>query len=228
MWGVPVVLVVIMSWYLWFSTHSLDPYKQIESPNPTVNVEVVGLDWKWLFIYPDLGIATVGEMGIPVDHPVSMTLTSDTVMQSFIVAALAGQINTMAGMTTKLNFMAKEAGVYEGENVLYSGNGFVDQKFDTVAMASEDFEAWVDKVKSTGIALDKSTYATLGMQGSGADAQKALGAQTGSLGVVYFTLPDAHLFHQIVMKYHDGNPLPLDQQPGTAAFNAAAKGEATQ
>ncbi|WP_371169341.1 cytochrome ubiquinol oxidase subunit II [Aliiroseovarius sp. 2305UL8-7] len=228
MWGVPAILVAIMSFYLWHSTHDLDPYKPIESSNSTVNVQVVGLDWKWLFIYPDLGIATVGEMGMPVDHPVAMDLTSDTVMQSFIVAPLAGQINTMAGMTTKLHMMADKPGTYEGENVLYSGNGFVDQKFDAIAMAPDAFDTWVAKVKSEGILLDQKAYDILAIQGSTEQAHEALKATMADKGTVYFNLPDAHLFHKIVMKYHDGKSLPLDQQPGTAEFNAAANQEATQ
>ncbi len=228
MWGVPVVLVSIMSWHLWQSTHKLDPYMPIESANPTVNVQIVGLDWKWLFIYPDLGIATVGELGMPVKHPVAMTLTSDTVMQSFIISALAGQINAMAGMTTKLNVMADHAGTFEGENMLYNGKGFVDQKFDAIAMDSDAFEAWVQKVKSEGVELDQKVYNTLAVQGSAADAHAALASETTSDKTIYFKLPDAHLFHDIVMKYHNGAPLPLNQQPGTSAFNAAAKGEASQ
>ena len=228
MWGVPFVLVGIISWHLWQSTHRLDPYQPIESANATVNVQVVGLDWKWLFIYPDLGIATVGEMGMPVNHPVALTMTSDTVMQSFIISALAGQINVMAGMTTKLHVMADKAGTFEGENLQYSGNGFVDQKFDAVAMDSDAFEAWVKKIKTEGVVMDQKAYDTLAIQGSATEAHAALSNDASADGVIYFTLPNAHLFHQIVMKYHDDAPLPLDQQPGTAAFNASAKGEANQ
>ncbi len=227
-WGVPVAIVGFMSWHLWKSTHDLDPYKSIESASPTINVQVVGLDWKWLFIYPDLGIATVGEIGIPVKHPVAMTLTTDTVMQSFIISALVGQINAMAGMTTKLNFVADHAGTFEGENMLYNGIGFVDQKFDAIAMDSEAFETWVRKVKAEGVVLDQNAYNTLAVQGSAAAAHASLGSNTDSDRTIYFTLPDAQLFHNIVVKYHNGAPLPLDQQPGTSAFNAAVKGEASQ
>ena len=227
-WGVPTLIVCFMSWHLWQSTHKLDPYKPIESANPTVNVQVVGLDWKWLFIYPDLGIATVGELGIPVNHPVAMTLTSDTVMQAFIISALAGQINAMAGMTTKLNVRADHAGTFEGENMLYNGIGFVDQKFEAIAMDPDAFEAWVQKVKSEGVVLDQKAYNILAVQGSAADAHAALASDTASDRTIYFTLPDPHLFHDIVMKYHNGAPVPLNKQPGTAAFNAAARGEAAQ
>lgn len=228
MWGVPFVLVSIMSWHLWQSTHKLDPYKPIESANSTVNVQVVGLDWKWLFIYPDLGIATVGEMGMPVNHPVALTMTSDTVMQSFIISALAGQINVMAGMTTQLQVIADQTGTFEGENLQYSGNGFVDQKFDAVAMDPDAFEAWVQKVKSKGVMLDQKAYNTLAVQGSTAEAHAALASATASDKMIYFSLPNAHLFREIVMKYHNGAPLSLDQQPGTSAFNAAVKNENSQ
>lgn len=103
MWGVPAVLVAIMSVLLWNATYKLDPYRTAEHSKPTMNVQVVGLDWKWLFIYPDDGVASIGEFAIPVDTPVELTLTTDTVMQSFICPALAGQIYAMPGMTTKLN-----------------------------------------------------------------------------------------------------------------------------
>lgn len=228
MWGVPFVLVGIISWHLWHSTHKLDPYKPIASTNAAVNVQVVGLDWKWLFIYPDLGIATVGEMGMPIKHPMALTMTSDTVMQSFIISALAGQIYVMAGMTTKLHVMADKTGVFEGENLQYNGIGFVDQKFDAIAMEPDEFEAWVQKVKSEGVILDQKNYDILAVQGSAAEAHAALASSTASDKTIYFTLPDAHLFHEIVMKYHNDAPLALDQQPGTAAFNKAGKKEASQ
>lgn len=227
-WGVPVMIVSFMSWQMWQSTHKLDPYKPIESASPTVSVQVVGLDWKWLFIYPDLGIATVGELGIPVQHPVAMTLTTDTVMQSFIISALAGQINAMAGMTTRLNIKADHAGTFEGENMLYSGTGFVDQKFDAIAMDPDAFETWVKKVRSEGVVLDQKAYNILAIQGSAAAAHAALASDTSPDGTLYFTLPDVNLFHDIVMKYHSGAPLPLNKQPGTSAFNAAAGEEASQ
>ena len=124
-------------------------------------MQVIGLDWKWLFIYPELGIATVGEMGMPVDYPVSMDLTTDTVMQSFIIPALGGQIYAMPAMGTKLNLLATEPGVMEGENTQYNGDGFTGQKFLAHAMPKEEFDEWVEKVRANGIPLDEKTYKIL-------------------------------------------------------------------
>ncbi|NRD89074.1 cytochrome ubiquinol oxidase subunit II [Sphingopyxis sp. BSNA05] len=228
MWGVPAILVGIMSWHLWHSTHNLDPYRPIESSNPTVNVQVIGLDWKWLFIYPDLGIATVGEMAMPVEHPVAMTLTSDTVMQSFIISSLAGQIYAMAGMTTKLHVMADQTGEFEGENLQYNGTGFVDQKFKALSMEPAEFDAWVAKVKAEGIPLSKDAYAKLAVRGSTAEAHATLANNKVPDGVVYFTLPDANLFHKVVMRYHDGKPIIRSEQPGTKEFSASVNGEAAK
>ncbi|TMV53843.1 cytochrome ubiquinol oxidase subunit II, partial [Thioclava sp. BHET1] len=114
MWGVPVLIVIVLGWYLWIYTHKLDPYKPIASTEKATQVQVVGLDWKWMFIYPDYHIATVGEMAFPEDRPVALSLTSDTVMQSFLISALGGQIYTMPGMDAKLHLSAHTTGSYLG------------------------------------------------------------------------------------------------------------------
>ncbi len=141
MWGVPVVIVALLSFYLWKATHRLDPYAAPFGQEPALRVQVVGLDWKWLFIYPDLGIASVGELGIPVKQQVAMTLTTDTVMQSFMIPALAGQIYAMPGMTTQLHLVADTPETMQGENTQYNGRGFTKQKFATRAMQPDDFNA---------------------------------------------------------------------------------------
>lgn len=212
MWAVPLILTAVLSVYLWKTTHKLDPYAAIASANPTINVQIVGLDWKWLFIYPDLGIASVGELAFPADHPVSMTLTTDTVMQSFIISALAGQIYAMPGMTTKLNVIASEPGQMQGENMQYNGNGFTGQKFAAIAMGTADFEAWVQRVKSSGIALDDHSYAILSKQSSRAEAHAALATSEMPKDAIYFTLPSTKLFDDIVNKYHGGAPMTPDTQ----------------
>lgn len=218
MWGVPVVIVAILSVYLWKATHRLDPYKAPFGDDPALRVQVVGLDWKWLFIYPDLGIASVGELGIPVKQQVAMTLTTDTVMQSFMIPALAGQIYAMPGMTTQLHLVADTPETMQGENTQYNGRGFTKQKFETLAMTPQDFNAWVERVRSNGIALDQPTYRTLAMRTDRDEVQAALGTDKMPERALYFTLDDGDLFHSILHRYHSGQPLPLDQQPGTAAF----------
>lgn len=223
MWGVPVLIVVLLSFYLWKATHRLDPYSDRFGEMPGLNVHVVGLDWKWLFIYPDLGIASVGELGIPVKQQVAMTLTTDTVMQSFMIPALAGQIYAMPGMTTELHVVSDVAATMQGENTQYNGRGFTKQKFQTVAMSAEEFNEWVDEVRSNGIALNDETYRILAMRTDRDEVQAALGTAQMPDNALYFTLEDSNLFHSIVHRYHGNNALTADQQPGTVEFGQEAQ-----
>jgi len=219
MWGVPVAIVILLSVSLWKATHRLDPYKAPFGEGPPVRVQVVGLDWKWLFIYPDLGIATVGELGVPVKQQVSMTLTTDTVMQSFMIPALAGQIYAMPGMTTQLHVSADNEGQMQGMNKQYNGRGFTGQKFQTRVMNSDDFDAWVAQVKSAGIPLDNATYKTLAKRSDRVEVQAALGTADMPENALYFTLAGGDLFHDILMRYHGGQALPVTDQPGSAAYS---------
>ncbi|NOC82908.1 cytochrome ubiquinol oxidase subunit II [Ruegeria sp. HKCCD6428] len=217
MWGVPVVIVALLSFYLWKATHRLDPYASTFGEDPALRVQVVGLDWKWLFIYPDLGIASVGEFGIPTKRQVAMTLTTDTVMQSFMIPALAGQIYAMPGMTTQLHLVADVPEVMQGENTQYNGRGFTKQKFRTVAMHSDEFESWAREVRENGIRLDPETYQMLAMRTDRDEVQAALGTDKMPKDALYFTM-EQDLFQMILHRYHSGKALPVDQQPGTASF----------
>jgi cytochrome o ubiquinol oxidase subunit 2 len=221
MWGVPVVLVTVMSARLWHSTHVLDPYEKISSRNPTVNVQVVGLDWKWLFIYPDHGIATVGELALPIDHPASLTLTSDTVMQSFVIPALGGQIYAMPGMQTELNLIADQLGTMEGENTQFNGDGFAGQKFMTHVVPPEEFEAWVEKVKQQGVALDEASYKVLARRTKQRTAVANLRTNSMPAGTIYFTLDDKELFNNIMMRYMNHKPLKDEDQPGSPEYGVS-------
>ncbi len=223
MWGVPVAIVAVLSYYLWIATHRLDPYAAPFGDDPALRVQVVGLDWKWLFIYPDLGIATVGELGIPVERQVAMTLTTDTVMQSFLIPALAGQIYAMPGMTTQLHLSADRPGRMQGMNTQYNGRGFTKQKFQTLAMVASDFDAWIDDVRSNGIALDSATYGTLAMRTDRDEVQTALGTSEMPENALYFTLAEPDLFHSILSRYHDDRALAPKDQPGTLEFGGSAK-----
>ncbi len=218
MWGIPVVIVAILSFYLWKATHRLDPYAAPFGGEPAVQVQVVGLDWKWLFIYPELGIASVGELGIPVNQQIAMTLTTDTVMQSFMIPALAGQIYAMPGMTTQLHLVADRPETMQGENTQYNGRGFTKQKFETLAMQPDEFETWVESVRQNGIVLDQATYQTLAMRTDRDEVQAALGTAQMPENALYFRLDDGDLFQTILHRYHSGQALPLDQQPGTTAY----------
>src|SRR6478609_11257543 len=142
-WSIPAMTVLLVGGVAWVGAHDLDPRKPISSSVTPVNVQVVSLDWKWLFIYPEQGIATVNQLTIPVGTPVSFELTSSGVMNSFFVPQLGSQIYTMAGMATRLNMQADHAGTYRGLSAQYSGGGFSDMRFSVAAVTGEDFDKWV-------------------------------------------------------------------------------------
>ncbi len=138
-WGVPAAIIVWLGFHLWHDTYKLDPYANIDPGVQPLQVDVVAQDWKWLFIYPEQGIAVVNELAFPSGRPLSLKITSDTVMNSFVIPALGGQIYAMAGMQTRLHLLADKPGRFWGRNVQYSGSGFADQQFDAVAMSERGF-----------------------------------------------------------------------------------------
>ena len=228
MWGVPVIIVCILSAQLVRTTHDLDPYRPIASNTPELRVQVIGLDWKWLFIYPDHNIATVNALTIPVDTPVAFELTTDTVMQSFLISSLAGQIYTMPGMQTQLHVIATETGTFQGENTQFNGIGFTDQKFDTTVLSNSDFSAWLAQVQAADLSLTEERYATLAAPSTGAQAKAALASTSGPDGVVYFaSVPDG-MFESVLHRYMHGNEIPASAQPGTAAYQPNALEEPDQ
>ena len=160
-WIPPTGIVIGLGVLLWSSTHQLDPYRPLSSAQPALEVQAVALDWKWLFIYPDQGVAAVNRLVIPVGRPVHIRLTSGTVMQSMLIPRLAGQIYAMAGMTTQLNLAASRAGIYHGENTQYNGDGFPTDKFDVLAVPLADYDRWMAGVKASGRPLDAAASAEL-------------------------------------------------------------------
>src|SRR6266498_2145792 len=160
-WSIPAMTVLLVGGVAWVGAHDLDPRKPIVSAAKPVHVQVVSLDWKWLFIYPDQGIATVNQLTIPVGTPVDFELTSSGVMNSFFVPQLGSQIYTMAGMVTRLELQADHPGTYRGLSANFSGNGFADMRFSVDAVSAEDFARWVDAARNAGPVLDGSTYADL-------------------------------------------------------------------
>lgn len=160
-WVIPALIVLSIGIHVWIFTHALDPYKPLDPNKTPLEIQVVAQDWKWLFIYPDEGIASVNELAFPVSVPLKLKITSDTVMNSFFLPALAGQIYAMAGMQTQLNLMAGAPGRFRGRNTQYSGDGFADQHFEAISMSQEDFEAWVEKARREGTSLDAESYAEL-------------------------------------------------------------------
>ncbi|MER8732495.1 ubiquinol oxidase subunit II [Mesorhizobium sp. M1227] len=160
-WSIPAMTVLLVGGVAWVGAHDLDPRKPIASTVNPVRVQVVSLDWKWLFIYPDQGIASVNRLTIPVGTPVSFELTSSGVMNSFFVPQLGSQIYAMAGMVTHLQLLADHAGRYRGLSAQYSGEGFADMRFAVDAVPAAAFTQWVNTTHDAGPMLDAQAYAEL-------------------------------------------------------------------
>jgi cytochrome o ubiquinol oxidase subunit 2 len=160
-WSIPALVVILLGGVCWIGAHQLDPRAPIPADAKPLRVYVVSLDWKWLFIYPDQGIAAVNELTIPAGTPVEFYLTSATVMNSFFVPQLGSQIYTMPGMTTHLNLLADKPGAYPGLSANFSGDGFSDMQFTVTAVSAGDFDGWVAKTRGAGSALDDPGYAQL-------------------------------------------------------------------
>jgi cytochrome o ubiquinol oxidase subunit 2 len=160
-WSIPAMTVLLVGGVAWVGAHDLDPRKPISSSVKPVTVQVVSLDWKWLFIYPEQGIASVNHLTVPVGTPISFELTSSTVMNSFFVPQLGGQIYTMSGMVTRLHLQADHPGTYPGLSAMFSGDGFADMRFAVDAVTNDKFAQWVSQAREAGPALDTQSYADL-------------------------------------------------------------------
>jgi cytochrome o ubiquinol oxidase subunit II len=160
-WSIPALTVILLGGVIWIGSHELDPRAPIPGNSDPLHVDVVSLDWKWLFIYPDQGVAAVNQLVIPAATPVEFRLTSATVMNSFFVPQLGSQIYTMGGMTTHLNLLADRPGEYPGFSANFSGDGFSWMQFVVKAVPSADFDTWLAQTRGTGPALDAAAYAAL-------------------------------------------------------------------
>ena len=175
-WAIPTLVVLFLGGIAWIGSHDLDPARPVASAAPPMNVQVVSLDWKWLFIYPDLGVASVNRLVVPAGTPLKLQLTSASVMNSFFVPQLGSQIYTMAGMTTTLHLQADQAGTYAGLSAQFSGDGFSDMRFDTVALPPAQFARWLASARTSPATLDAAGYAAL--------AKPGIAASTPSFGHV--------------------------------------------
>ncbi|MDF0486639.1 ubiquinol oxidase subunit II [Sphingomonas sp. H39-1-10] len=160
-WSIPAMVVLLLGGIGWVGSHDLDPPKPLVSKTEPITVQVVSLDWKWLFIYPDLGIASVNRLVVPSGTPISFQLTSATVMNSFFVPQLGGQIYTMAGMTTRLHLQADRPGSYQGLSAQFSGDGFSRMRFTVDAVPDAQFARWAAQAKGGAPVLDAASYAAL-------------------------------------------------------------------
>ena len=188
-WTIPCLIVVTLGGLIWRSTHALDPYRPIEADRAPLNVDVVALNWKWLFVYPDLGVASVNELVMPVDTPVAFRLTSESIMNSFFIPQLGSQVYTMAGMETKLHLIADTNGDYTGMSASYSGPGFSDMVFPAKVRSEADFQSWVDQVHGSPLNLDAATL-------------KELEKPTNGAPVTHYSSVEDGLFDSVVNRYH--------------------------
>jgi len=189
-WAVPIIIIAVLGTLTWKTTHELDPYRPLESKVKPITIQVVALDWKWLFIYPEQHIATVNEIQFPAGTPVNFKITSDTVMNVFFIPQLGSQIYAMAGMQTQVNLIADQPGVYDGLSTNFSGAGFPDMKFTATASSQADFDAWVAKVKASGNKLGLDNYGELAKP-------------TAKDPVKYFGNVEPVLFTAVLDKYMD-------------------------
>ncbi len=213
MWLVPVVIVTALGMLAWSETHRVDPFKPIEPGVKPISIEVVALDWKWLFIYPDHNIAAVNQLVFPAKVPLSFIITSDTVMCSFFIPQLGSQIYAMAGRQSRLHLLANEPGTYSGQNQQFSGQGFSDMNFKAIATSREEFESWVQKARQSPNKLDPARYEELEKPGS-------------NCPVTYFSSIKPGLFDHIVSKYTSMgvNPGEMSKDPGSMHVETTAPG----
>ena len=189
-WSVPIAIILVLGTLTWRTTHELDPYKPLVSKEKPITIEVVALDWKWLFIYPEQHIATVNEIVFPAHTPVNFKITSDTVMNVFFIPQLGSQIYAMAGMQTRVSLIADTAGTYEGLSANFSGAGFPDMRFTATATSQAAFDAWIAKVKASPDRLNLGGYG-------------ALSSPSSKDRVRYFSDVEPLLYSAVLDKYMD-------------------------
>lgn len=187
-WGIPIIIIFVLSVVTWKTTHSLDPYKPIASDNNPVKVQVVSLQWKWLFIYPEEGIASVNYLRIPEGRPINFELTSDAPMNSFWIPKLGGQVYAMTGMQTKLHLQSDQLGQFEGYSANISGEGFSDMRFVVESTTEEEYRNWVAQSSMSRLELTDQEYEALAKPG--VDSQE-----------IIYRYSDSGLFGRIIGKY---------------------------
>jgi cytochrome o ubiquinol oxidase subunit 2 len=201
-WSIPLLTIMLLGGVAWVGSHELDPAKPLASKDAALNVQVVSLDWKWLFIYPDQQVASVNQLTVPAGVPVHFTLTSASVMNAFFIPQLGSMIYTMNGMQTQLNLAADQPGTYYGQSSHYSGDGFSDMHFEVHAVPAADFKAWADKTHNNGPGLTSQAY-------------NDLAKQTKNVTPFTYGTVEADLFQKIVTQALPPGPgPPRETNPG--------------
>ena len=187
-WGAPIIIIIVLAWMTWVYTQDLDPYKPIDSDKKPVQIQAISLEWKWLFIYPEYGIAAVNEIQLPVDTPINFKITADSAMNAFMIPQLGSQIYAMEGMQTKLHLIADTPGNYPGMSANYSGYGFSGMRFNVRVGSDEEFLNWVQDAKTSPLQLSLDRYNKLAMPTRYHQVEK-------------FSVVEPHLFKRIIEKF---------------------------
>lgn len=187
-WGVPLLIISFLAVLTWTSSHKLNPFRPIASVNKPITIQVVALQWKWLFIYPEYGVATLNYVNIPQNVPVDFEITADAPMNSFWIPQLGGQIYAMPAMRSKLHLIATETGVFRGSSSNLSGKGFAGMTFNATAMTQEDFNSWIGSARTSGQSLGLYEY-------------NRLVPPSENNPLETFKLTKANLFDEIINKY---------------------------
>jgi cytochrome o ubiquinol oxidase subunit II len=187
-WTGPLILVIILSVVAWRSSHELDPFKSLASTTEPLTIQVVALDWKWLFIYPKQDIATLNYVQFPKDTPVNFEITADAPMNSFWIPQLGGQIYAMPGMSTRLHLMANQTGSYTGSSANISGEGFAGMHFLAKSTSQADFNVWAQAIHRTPNTLSQEVYDQLAQPST-------------NTGVAYYSPIKTNLYGTILMKF---------------------------
>ena len=190
-WGIPILIISVLSVVTWFSSHDLDPYKSLDSNKQPLRVQVVALQWKWLFIYPEQGIASVNEVRFPAGRPVNFELTADAPMSAFWIPNLGSQTYAMNGMTSKLHLEADAPGEFNGSNTNISGEGYAGMNFKAIATTEKDFTLWAKNLSQSDRHLDWAEY-------------EKLAKPSKKNPVTYYMLHDSELVKKIVTQYEHG------------------------
>jgi len=210
-WSIPILVILLLGGVAWIGSHDLDPAKPIESTEQPLDIQVVALDWKWLFIYPDGHVATVNELTVPVNVPLRMSLTSSSVMNVFFVPQLGTMIYAMSGMQSPLNLMASSEGTFHGLGAHYSGAGFSDMSFKVNAVSKEQFQAWLAKAQTAPERLDRAAY-------------EELARQSSPVAPKTFTLADPGLFDAIVRHKIPPGPGPQPESASSTPSVSSSNG----
>lgn len=210
-WSIPILTIMFIGGLIWIGSYRLDPFRALASKNPPLEVQVVALDWKWLFIYPEQGVASVNQLVMPAGTPVHFSITSASVFNVFFVPRLGSMVYAMPGMVSQLNLQADRPAALMGQSSHFSGDGFSDMQFEVRSVAPADFATWTAQAKASDTILDRAAYANL--------AQQSQNVRAFTYGGV-----DPHLFQAISSQLIAPSPGPEPESPAHAGREVAGRG----